>query len=161
MSKRSDSEAIGRKIMARRMQRGLSQGTVSRRAGLDPSYLSRIETGKVTPTVRTAIRIADALRCTLDDLVGLSPSEKSGHPCPVSPSGHCMMDALDGGNGSRRFSGQRFDTAREMRLLREFAALMDRADAGLMSTLEALVRELNRQRARAEPDGARSKSSRG
>lgn len=154
MTKRSDSREIGRRIMARRVQRGLSQGTVSRRAGLDPSYLSRIETGKVTPTVRTAMRIAGALRCTLDDLVGPSPSEALGRPCPVSSSGECLMDSLEAAGGPRKKAGRRSGTARELRLLKEFAALLQEADAGLMSAMESLIRELGREKARSKEDDA-------
>jgi transcriptional regulator with XRE-family HTH domain len=94
---------LGRRVAALRVQRGFSQGAVSRRAGIHPSYLSRIETGKVHPTVRTATRIAGAMRISLNDLLGPTPAEKD-HPCPVTVNGQCLVDLMDsrkepGGNG--------------------------------------------------------------
>ena len=154
MRKISSAGEIGRRMAARRVQKGLSQGTVSRRAGMDPSYLCRIETGKITPTVKTAMRIAEALGCSLDDLVGPFPPEKSGGSCPVSTSGHCLMEQVSSarppGHGLR-------DTpvsSREVRLLRQFAALIEHADPGMLGALEALLRELQRGRGR---DGARGR----
>ena len=44
---------IGKRLGTVRAQRGLSQGTVSRLAGLAPSYLSKIENGRIQPTFPT------------------------------------------------------------------------------------------------------------
>ena len=86
---------LGARINASRLARKLSQVAVARRTGIAASYLSRIESGRVHPTLGTALRIASALRMSLDDLTGPSPPERKDRPCPVSPSGHCMMDLID------------------------------------------------------------------
>lgn len=150
MTGKSLNGDIGPRISARRVQRGLSQGTVSRRAGMDPSYLCRIETGRISPTVKTALKIADALGCTLNDLVGPFPADHSGGQCPVSTSGHCLMDQVtsivhEHGDGGRH----RRVSPREIRLLRQFAALIEDSDAGMLGALEALLREMHRKRAPA------------
>ena len=73
MPRASKSPDVGQRIAANRIRRGLSQTLVSRRTGLDPSYLSRIETGKVHPTVRTAMKIAAAMQITPGELLGRPP----------------------------------------------------------------------------------------
>lgn len=93
---------IGRRIVANRLHRRLSQAAVSRRAGIHPSYLSRIETGRVHPTVRTAARIAAALKVSLDDLLGPTPPERRNQPCPVSPDGQCILDQIDTKSEAKR-----------------------------------------------------------
>jgi transcriptional regulator with XRE-family HTH domain len=50
----------GERINASRLARKLSQVAVARRAGIAASYLSRIESGNVHPTLGTALRIASA-----------------------------------------------------------------------------------------------------
>jgi transcriptional regulator with XRE-family HTH domain len=143
MNKKSGAEEIGKRISARRNQRALSQGTVGRRAGLDASYLCRIETGKVAPTVRTALRIADALHCTLDDLVGPTPPHRKNLPCPVNPSGSCLMDSVD--MHGKRPTG-RAVSARQIRVMRQFSELLLHADTGMVNALEALIREIRKSR---------------
>ncbi len=129
---------IGKRIAARRNQQGLSQGTVSRRSGLDPSYLSRIENSKVHPTVRTAMRIADALRISLQDLLGPSPPSRRDRPCPVSASGNCLMDLIDSGpGGPARREGENY-TLRQMRLLRLFTHVLQKNDPATLKAFETL-----------------------
>ena len=132
---------LGRRVAALRAQRGFSQGAVSRRAGIHPSYLSRIETGKVHPTVRTATRIAGAMRISLNDLLGPTPPEKD-QPCPVSVNGQCLMDLIDtrkerdGGERSERYS------PRQIRLLRRFMSLLRQSSPSVLTALEVLVNQL-------------------
>jgi transcriptional regulator with XRE-family HTH domain len=142
VAKKKTPVAIGKRIAATRAQRGLSQGLVARRAGTDPSYLSRIETGKVHPTVRTAMRIAAALRISLDDLLGPSPSDFEGRNCPVSPSGHCLMDLID----TRASDGVSDDpdkyTPRQLRLLSRFSHVVRDGDRNLLRALEVLMEQI-------------------
>jgi DNA-binding XRE family transcriptional regulator len=142
MAQKAKELNVGQRVSAWRRQRGLAQGVVSRRAGIDPSYLSRIETGKVHPTVRTAMRIAGALRVSLNDLLGPSPASGKDHPCPVSVSGRCVMDLIDTGSQYGRVSsGERY-TPRQLRLLRRFTVLLQRSNPNLQKALEVLVGEI-------------------
>ena len=49
--------------------RGLSGKELAAAAGIAPSYLSNIETGKRDGTIGTMKKIAEALKVTIDDLV--------------------------------------------------------------------------------------------
>ncbi len=71
---------VGLRMLATRLQRGLSQDAVARRAGLDPSYLCRIEGGKVNPTVRTVVRVAEGLRVSPNELLRPSPADEKAKP---------------------------------------------------------------------------------
>ena len=133
---------VGKRISGWRRQKGLSQVVVAERAGVAASYLSRIEGGKVHPTVRTARRIADALRMSLDDLLGHSPSAKKGQPCPASVSGSCLMDLLDTGKGPRNPNGNERYTPRQLRVLRRFSALLQKSEPKMLNALELLVASL-------------------
>ena len=95
-------EDVSKQIVAARKCHRVSQSAVAQRAGIHPSYLSRIEKGKVHPTVATAMRLATALRVSLNDLLGPSPSTEKDQPCPVSANGRCLMDLFDAGPASRR-----------------------------------------------------------
>lgn len=142
MTQKTKDLDVGQRISAWRRQRGLAQGVVSRRAGIDPSYLSRIETGKVHPTVRTAMRVASALRVSLNDLLGPSPASGRDHPCPVSMSGRCVMDLIDTGSQHGRLGpGERY-TPRQLRLLRRFTVLLQRGNPNVLKALEVLVGEI-------------------
>jgi transcriptional regulator with XRE-family HTH domain len=143
MAKRSKTPIdLGKRIAATRAQRGLSQGLVARRAGTDPSYLSRIETGKVHPTVRTAMRIASALRISLDDLLGPSPPDFRGRDCPVNPSGHCLMDLIDTNASDGVSADPDKYTPRQLRLLGRFTHVLRDADRDLLKALEVLLDQI-------------------
>ena len=51
-----------------RQYRGLTQSRLAEAAGVRQATISAIENGRVSPSVATARRIADALGCDLDDL---------------------------------------------------------------------------------------------
>ena len=133
---------VGRRIASWRAQRGLSQGVVSRRAGIDPSYLSRIETGKVHPTVRMAMRISDALRVPLDQILGPSPPEQKHRPCPVSANGSCLLDQVEAGVRTEGAAGRGRYTPRQLRLLKSFAVLIEQSEPATLRAVEVLVGEL-------------------
>jgi transcriptional regulator with XRE-family HTH domain len=60
----------GRALGARRVSQGLSQAQIARAAGITPTALSRIETGKASPTLRTLDLIAAALGHSLTLTLG-------------------------------------------------------------------------------------------
>jgi transcriptional regulator with XRE-family HTH domain len=53
--------AIGQRVRRVREEKGLTVQDVSQRTGLDPDYLTRIETGEASPPLGALIRIAKAL----------------------------------------------------------------------------------------------------
>lgn len=58
-----------------RVARKLSQAELARRSGMARPNLSNIETGKATPSVSSARRIAEALGTTLDDIFPIEKGE--------------------------------------------------------------------------------------
>lgn len=64
---------VGARIRQLRRQRGVTQGELVRRSGLQASYLSKVENGVVLPGLVNLDRIARALRVSLAALVTAPP----------------------------------------------------------------------------------------
>ncbi len=139
MPENSRDVAFGQRIVAWRHRRGLSQATVSRRVGLNQSYLSRLEAGKIQPNIRTIQRIAAALRIALPELLGPSPPARAGKPCPVSRGGQCLMDLVDTAGEFGKGKGPERYSARQLRLIRKFTSLVGEEDQKMLTALEVLV----------------------
>lgn len=67
--KKTDAETIGANIRAVREQKQLSQKELAAAIGVAATQYSRVETGKVVPSVKTLIRIAKVLDVALEVLV--------------------------------------------------------------------------------------------
>lgn len=52
---------IGKKIKALRLEKGLKQFELAKKAGISNTYLSDIEVGRTDPSLKTLEKIADAL----------------------------------------------------------------------------------------------------
>jgi transcriptional regulator with XRE-family HTH domain len=132
---------VGQRLAAARLQRGLSQGTVARRAGIAPSYLSRIENNKVQPTFRTVSRVTQAMQVSFTEIAGAEP-DSSGRVCPVSTSGQCLLDLIH----SDIAKGKDVDgfTTRQVRLLRRFAAWIQTVPVDRQRAMEILLEDLTR-----------------
>ena len=63
-----DPMDIGKRIRERRQRRGLVIQEVARKTGLSKAYISQIETGKASPSLRTAAKLAQALEVPLPTL---------------------------------------------------------------------------------------------
>lgn len=66
---RDPLKAFTTNLRSRREALGLTQEAVAWSAWMDPSYYSRIERGRVDPSVRTVARIAAALGATPSELM--------------------------------------------------------------------------------------------
>jgi transcriptional regulator with XRE-family HTH domain len=55
------------KVRLQRVMKKMSQDDLAKKAGVDRSYISQIESGKKTPSLSVLERIADALECSLKD----------------------------------------------------------------------------------------------
>jgi transcriptional regulator with XRE-family HTH domain len=74
---------IGEKIQRLRARNGLSQADLAVRAGVGQSLLSRIERGsRPNPTADVLRKLAKALGCTTDYLVGMYEDEQDREPKP-------------------------------------------------------------------------------
>ncbi|MEU5715851.1 helix-turn-helix transcriptional regulator [Streptomyces sp. NPDC020403] len=72
------------RLRAARERRGDSLTGVSRATGISLSTLSRIETGRRTPTLEVLLRLTRAYGLSLDELTGTAPAAESR---PASPAG--------------------------------------------------------------------------
>lgn len=59
---------VGERIQYWRKQRGITQDVLSALSGIDRANLSRIESGKAEPGIRTVYRISQALNLKITDL---------------------------------------------------------------------------------------------
>src|SRR5918911_200215 len=78
----SDVPALGERIRAERIGRGLSLRALARDVGVSASMISQIETGKVQPSVSTLYAITSALGMSIQDVFA-EPID-GAVPAPVS-----------------------------------------------------------------------------
>ena len=63
------NKRLGANIRRIREEKGLLQKEFSKKVGLDPAYLSNIETGKMNITIATVEKIAKALGVNIKELL--------------------------------------------------------------------------------------------
>lgn len=64
-------------IKEARKRAGLSQEELAKKTGITQAFLSEIETQTKCPSLGTAIKLARALGCTVDELIG--EDEQNSH----------------------------------------------------------------------------------
>ena len=64
-----EATITGNIIFTLRHNLGLSQQCLASRCGVTQQFIQRIEKGKVKPSIRTLIKIADALGVTVNELI--------------------------------------------------------------------------------------------
>jgi transcriptional regulator with XRE-family HTH domain len=62
-------EQFGNSVRETRLKKGLTQEKLAYKADLSANYLGRIERGQVNPTLETIEQIANALGCSISELV--------------------------------------------------------------------------------------------
>src|SRR5262245_4026627 len=70
------TDRLDNRVRSRRQARGWTQGELAEAAGLSRTGVSAIEAGRLVPSVAAALGIAQALRCTVEDLFG--PRSEAG-----------------------------------------------------------------------------------
>jgi len=71
---------IGPRLAERRKQKGWTQAVMAERMGIAEESLSRLESGRVTPTIERLISFCDLLDLTLEDVllqVSVHPSDEA------------------------------------------------------------------------------------
>jgi transcriptional regulator with XRE-family HTH domain len=68
-------EEFGERLKATREQRGFTLEELAEKAGMHSGRLSEYESGRHTPQLEKAAKLAEVLEIALDELVGLRPSE--------------------------------------------------------------------------------------
>jgi transcriptional regulator with XRE-family HTH domain len=116
---------------------------IAQRTGIAPSYISRLETGKIQPTFRTVQRLAAALHISLHELSPDGPDPRRGG-CPVTCSAACLLDLMRTEfEVERGVEGEAF-TPRQIRLLKRFALWLRHAAPDRQRAVEVLIDELAR-----------------
>lgn len=64
-----DAKQFGINVRDVRKNRDISQDQLALRAGIDRSYMGRIERGQVNITLEKVYRLAEALDCNIRDLL--------------------------------------------------------------------------------------------
>src|SRR5438309_7319115 len=67
---KSMTESFGDRLRRIRESKGLNQGELAERTGLQPSAVSHFESGRRSPSFENLNRLADALSVSLDFLIG-------------------------------------------------------------------------------------------
>ena len=70
--------AMGRRLYELRRAAGLSQEKLARLADVGTDAVRSWEKGRRTPGLDMAVKLADALECSLDELVGRTPPKRKG-----------------------------------------------------------------------------------
>ena len=136
MTSGSNQPDIGQRLAAARLERRLAQNEVARRAGIAASYLSRIENGRVHPTIGTVLLVTEALGTDLAEVLQSRPSTARG-PCPVTRKGQCLLDLIRPTKADGHF------TPREVRLIRSFASWVEGAEPARLRAMEILLEDLS------------------
>jgi transcriptional regulator with XRE-family HTH domain len=137
MTSESHPIDVGQRLAAARLQRGLAQNDVARRAGIAPAYLSRVENGKVQPSFRVAMKIVKVLGAHPAEIMAAGTASTTAHgPCPVTARGHCLLDLIGPTSDGGRF------TPAQVRLLRRFAAWIQAAEPSRLRAMEVLIEDL-------------------
>jgi len=134
--------SIGRKIHQLRSETGTTQRELGEATGLAVSYLSRVENGRLTPTIPTLTKIADALSVPLTALFDATPILEAGDVCPVSLSGKCIMDHLFVGRGKKLEKGVEGYSREQLEALRLCNFLLHTSDKKLLHTFLTVLQGL-------------------
>ena len=80
---------ISEQVFFRREQRGWSQDQLAAEAGMTQAQVALIEAGQANPTLRSLVKLAHALGCTLSEL-----SAPHGEGEPLDTPAHRPAEAL-------------------------------------------------------------------
>ncbi len=88
---------IGQEIRRRRQEKGLTGVQLAEKAGMAPSAISQIETGKRSPHSASVIKLAAALECEVADLYPKAPQAPLPLDLEAYPPGEAYFVPLEEG----------------------------------------------------------------
>jgi DNA-binding XRE family transcriptional regulator len=141
---------VGVRIQQLRQEARLTQRTVAVQADLSVEYLSRVENGRVTPSLAALSKIAGSLGRELVDLFGQHAALEAPDSCPVSLSGRCILECGMVGRGRRPERSDRY-SADQLHALHLCDQLLHSSDREIVHVLQAALeslRVLSQNRAR-------------
>lgn len=134
--------SVGKRILRLRLEANRTQREISEDTGLAVSYLSRLENGRITPTIPTLSKIAKSLGVDVTAFFGQDPPLDSGDRCPVSTSGRCVLDQLLVGRGRKPDTNWEGYTPHQLELLRLCDYLIHSGDKEILSSLQTVLEAL-------------------
>lgn len=75
--------ALRANLAVQRELRGLTQAQLGARAGIAPAAISHFETGQRVPSLESLVKLADALSCSIDVLLGRTSGDRNTHVDPL------------------------------------------------------------------------------
>jgi transcriptional regulator with XRE-family HTH domain len=75
--------ALRANLVVQRELREFTQAQLGRRAGIAPAAISHFETGQRVPSLESLVKLADALSCSVDVLVGRASGDRNAHVDPL------------------------------------------------------------------------------
>jgi transcriptional regulator with XRE-family HTH domain len=106
---RSDATtALGPRLRAIRLRHGVGLRELARRLDLSPSAISRIETGKNQPSIRTLCAFASELQVTVDEVLFDRGEPPEASPPDGSTVPGLSLQRAEGGHAIRLESGVRW-----------------------------------------------------
>jgi len=134
--------SVGRRIHQLRSESHITQRELGEVTGLAVSYLSRVENGRLTPTLPTLTKIAGALSVPLATLFDAKATLEARDQCPVSLSGRCLLDHPFTGRGKRAKRGVETYSREQLEALRLCNFLLHTRDKELLRTLLTILKGL-------------------
>lgn len=134
--------SVGKRILRLRLEANRTQREISEETGLAVSYLSRLENGRITPTIPTLTKIARALGVNVTAFFGQETAVESGDRCPVSTSGRCVLDQLLVGRGRKPDNNWQGYTPHQLELLRLCDYLIHSGDKEILNSLGTVLEAL-------------------
>ena len=133
---------VGKRILRLRLERKKTQREVSELTGLAVSYLSRLENGRITPSIPTLTKIADALGVDITAFFDHDSALDPNDNCPVSSSGRCVLDQLLVGRGRRPRTKWEGYTPDQLEILRLCDFLVHNGDKEIVASLSTMLESL-------------------
>jgi len=133
---------VGKRILRLRLERKKTQREVSELTGLAVSYLSRLENGRITPSIPTLTKIGDALGVDITAFFDHDSHLDPNDNCPVSSSGRCVLDQLLVGRGRRPKTKWEGYTPDQLETLRLCDFLIHNGEKEVVKSLNTMLESL-------------------
>ncbi|MBW2731656.1 MAG: helix-turn-helix transcriptional regulator [Deltaproteobacteria bacterium] len=133
--------SVGRRIRQLRLKTKRTQREISEQTGLAVSYLSRLENGRITPSVRTLTKLSTALAVPVTSFFDSERVLEQGDRCPVSLSGQCILEHAFVGRGRRPNTPEPY-SQKQLEILRQCNYLLHKGDKDLLMTLSTIMKSL-------------------
>ena len=107
-------DTFKKRLRSAREERGLSQGDLAKKTGLQPAAISHFETGQRSPSFENLQKLSDALNVSIDYLLGRIDEEQHGQGIAAAPRAQKLF------RDAEKLSDKGFETLEMMaQMLRE------------------------------------------